>query len=252
MLLNNFFFFFIIGAVIGSFLNVCIYRLPKNLDIISKRSFCPLCKNKIKWFDNIPLISFLILKFKCRFCKKHISIQYFLVELVSAVFLCLTFSLISNLLDLILLSLIFYIFIVIFVIDLKNYIIPDSLNFSLILLGIIKNFFPETSLNLNQDMFQTLIGGAIGYFLIWIIIFLYKKIRNIEAMGLGDAKLLSGFGFLFGLKSVFIILFVASIIGLAYSVPKLFTGKSSLKTAIPFGPFLIISAIVYYLYLSSL
>ena len=116
----------------------------------------------------------------------------------------------------------------------------------------IKNFFPETSLNLNQDMFQTLIGGAIGYFLIWIIIFLYKKIRNIEAMGLGDAKLLSGFGFLFGLKSVFIILFVASIIGLAYSVPKLFTGKSSLKTAIPFGPFLIISAIVYYLYLSSL
>lgn len=252
MLLNNFFFFFIIGAVIGSFLNVCIYRLPKNLDIISTRSFCPRCKKKIKWFDNIPLISFLILKYKCRFCKKHISIQYFLVELVSAVFLCLTFSLISNLLDLILLSLIFYIFIVIFVIDLKNYIIPDSLNFSLILLGIIKNFFPETSLNLNQDMFQTLIGGAIGYFLIWIIIFLYKKIKNIEAMGLGDAKLLSGFGFLFGLKSVFIILFVASIIGLAYSVPKLFTGKSSLKTAIPFGPFLIISAIVYYLYLSSL
>lgn len=252
MLLNNFFFFFIIGAVIGSFLNVCIYRLPKNLDIISTRSFCPRCKKKIKWFDNIPLISFLILKYKCRFCKKHISIQYFLVELVSAVFLCLTFSLISNLLDLILLSLIFYIFIVIFVIDLKNYIIPDSLNFSLILLGIIKNFFPETSLNLNQDMFQTLIGGAIGYFLIWIIIFSYKKIRSIEAMGLGDAKLLSGFGFLFGLKSVFIILFVASIIGLAYSVPKLFTGKSSLKTAIPFGPFLIISAIVYYLYLSSL
>ena len=252
MLLNNFFFFFIIGAVIGSFLNVCIYRLPKNLDIISTRSFCPRCKKKIKWFDNIPLISFLILKYKCRFCKKHISIQYFLVELVSAVFLCLTFSLISNLLDLILLSLIFYIFIVIFVIDLKNYIIPDSLNFSLIMLGIIKNFFPETSLNLNQDMFQTLIGGAIGYFLIWIIIFSYKKIRSIEAMGLGDAKLLSGFGFLFGLKSVFIILFVASIIGLAYSVPKLFTGKSSLKTAIPFGPFLIISAIVYYLYLSSL
>ena len=252
MLLNNFFFLFIIGAVIGSFLNVCIYRLPKNLDIISKRSFCPRCKKKIKWFDNIPLISILILKFKCRFCKKSISIQYFLVELVSAVYLCLTLLFISNLIDLILLSLIFYIFIVIFVIDLKHYIIPDSLNFSLILLGIIKNFFPETSLNLNQDMFQTLIGCAIGYFLIWIIIFLYKKIKKIEAMGLGDAKLLSGFGLLFGLKSVFIILFTASIIGLAYSVPKLFIGKSTLKTAIPFGPFLIISAIVYYLCFSSL
>ncbi len=250
MLLNNFFFLFIIGAVIGSFLNVCIYRLPKNLDIVSKRSFCPQCKKKIKWFDNIPLISFLILKLKCRFCKKSISNQYFIVELVSALFLSAALSFTSNFLDLILISLIFYIFIVIFVIDIKYYIIPDSLNFSLILIGILKNFLPATSLNLNQDMFQSLIGGAAGYLLIWIIIFLYKKIKNVEAMGLGDAKLLSGLGFIFGLKSIFIILFTASILGLLYSIPKLLKGKSSLKTAIPFGPFLIIGTVIYYFYLS--
>ena len=250
MLLNNFFFLFIIGAVIGSFLNVCIYRLPKNLDIVSKRSFCPRCKKKIKWFDNIPLISFLILKFKCRFCKKYISTQYFWVELLSALFLSTALSFTANFLDLILLSLIFYIFIVIFVIDVKYYIIPDSLNFSLILIGILKNFLPATFLNLNQDMFQSLIGGAGGYFLIWIIIFLYKKIKNVEAMGLGDAKLLSGLGFIFGLKSIFIILFVGSILGLIYSVPLLFLGKSSFKTAIPFGPFLIISSVIYYFYFS--
>ncbi len=131
-------------------------------------------------------------------------------------------------------------------IDVKHYIIPDSLNFSLILIGIIKNFFPESTLNLNQDMFQSLIGGAGGYFLIWIIIFLYKKFKNVEAMGLGDAKLLSGLGFIFGLKSIFVILFVASILGLLYSIPKLLIGKNSLKTALPFGPFLIIGSIIYY------
>ena len=136
----------------------------------------------------------------------------------------------------------------IFVIDIKHYIIPDCLNFSLILIGISKNFFPETSLNINQDMFQSLIGGAGGYLLIWIIIFLYKKIKNVEAMGLGDAKLLSGLGFIFGLKSIFIILFMGSILGLIYSIPKLFVGKSSLKTAVPFGPFLIISSVIYYFY----
>ena len=131
-------------------------------------------------------------------------------------------------------------------IDVKHYIIPDSLNFSLILIGIIKNFFPESTLNLNQDMFQSLIGGAGGYFLIWIIIFLYKKFKNVEAMGLGDAKLLSGLGFIFGLKSIFVILFVASILGLLYSIPKLLIGKNSLQTALPFGPFLIIGSIIYY------
>ena len=122
MLLNNFFYLFIIGAVIGSFLNVCIYRLPKNLDIISKRSFCPRCKKKIKWFDNIPLISIFILKFKCRFCKKSISIQYFLVELVSAVYLCLTLLFISNLIDLILLSLILTVFQIGFGVQVREFV----------------------------------------------------------------------------------------------------------------------------------
>ena len=99
-------------------------------------------------------------------------------------------------------------------------------------------------------MFQSLIGGAGGYFLIWIIIFLYKKFKNVEAMGLGDAKLLSGLGFIFGLKSIFIILFTASILGLLYSIPKLLLGKSSLKSALPFGPFLIIGSVIYYFYFS--
>ena len=234
--------------MIGSFLNVCIYRLPKNLDIIYKRSFCPKCKKNINWFDNIPLVSFIILKFKCRCGKKSISLQYFVVELISALFLCLVFATVFNYLDIIIISLIFYIFVVIFFIDIKHFIIPDSLNLSLIFLGILKNFFPETSLNLNQDMFQSLFGGALGYFTIWLIITLYKKIKNVEAMGFGDAKLLAGIGFILGFQSIFITLFIAAILGLIFSVPNLLNRKSSLKTAIPFGPFLILASIIYFFY----
>ena len=248
MISNNFFLIFVIGAVIGSFLNVCIYRLPKNLDIIYTRSFCPKCKKKINWFDNIPLISFIILKFKCRCGKKSIPFQYFTVELVSALFLCFVFATVFNYLDLIIISLIFYTFVVIFFIDIKHFIIPDSLNFSLISLGILKNFFPETSLNLNQDMFQSLFGGALGYLTIWLIIILYKKIKNVEAMGFGDAKLLAGIGFILGFQSIFITLFIAAILGLTFSVPKLITKKHSLQTAIPFGPFLILGSIIYFFY----
>ena len=246
MFLENYFFIFIIGAIIGSFINVCIYRLPKNLNIVWDRSSCPRCKKKIKWFDNIPIFSFIILKLKCRYCKKPISVQYFLIEFISALFLCSVFAIVPNYIDIFLLSIVFYIFIIIFMIDIKHYIIPDSLNFSLILIGIFKNFLPETTLNLNQDMLQSFIGGALGYLIIWIIIILYKKIRDVEAMGLGDAKLLSGLGFLFGMQSIFFIIFIAAILGLVFSVPKLLTKKSSLKSAIPFGPFLIAASVIYY------
>ena len=234
--------------MIGSFLNVCIYRLPKNLDIIYTRSFCPKCKKKINWFDNIPLISFIILKFRCRCGKKSISLQYFVVELISALFLCFVFALVSNYLDILIASLIFYIFLVIFFIDIKHFIIPDSLNFFLISIGLIKNFLPVTYLNLNQDMFSSLFGGLLGYFVIWLIIISYKKIKKVEAMGFGDAKLLSAIGFLLGFQSIFITLFIAAILGLIFSVPNLITKKSSLKTAIPFGPFLILASIIYFFY----
>ena len=95
-------------------------------------------------------------------------------------------------------------------------------------------------------MFQSLFGGALGYFVIWLIIVLYKKIKKVEAMGFGDAKLLAGIGFLLGFQSIFITLFIAAILGLIFSIPNLMTGKSSLKTAIPFGPFLILGSIIYF------
>ena len=244
-------FVIILGALWGSFANVCIIRMPQGKGVIVGRSFCVKCNKKIQWFDNIPIISYLLLKFKCRNCKTKISFQYFLVETISLInflVLYLIFGISLNTLFLIILSVVF---LIIFFIDLKHYIIPNSLTYSMMILGFIKSFVPNLD-PIFPNFLNSLIGGLLGYGIIWSIIYFYRQFKKKEGMGLGDAKLLAGFGFLFGLKSVFIILFVASIIGLVYSVPKLIVGKSSLNTAIPFGPFLIISAIVYYLYLSSL
>ena len=238
----------LIGLIFGSFANVCIHRLPLDLDIIKGRSHCPKCKKKIIWYDNIPLLSSLLLSFKCRTCKKKISKQYFIVELLTSLGFLFFYKTLGLSFDFILICIIFLILLIIFFIDLKHYIIPDSLNFSLILIGIFKNFSTQDLLKFNYNLLDSLFGGALGYLIIWLIIFIYKQIRNKEAMGLGDAKLLSAFGFLLGIKSIFIILFVASVLGLIFVLPSLLLKNRSTGSIIPFGPFIILAAILEYFF----
>ena len=114
------------------------------------------------------------------------------------------------------------------------------------MIGIIKNFTTQDFLKLNYNLPDSLLGGALGYLIIWLIIFIYKKIRKKEAMGLGDAKLLSAFGFLLGVNSIFIILFVASVLGLLFVLPSLLFKNRSTGSIIPFGPFIILAAILEY------
>ena len=241
-------FIVLIGLIFGSFANVCIHRLPLDLDIINSRSHCPKCKKKIVWYDNIPLLSSLILSFKCRICKKNISKQYFIIEIITGLAFIFFYKTLGLGFDFVLISIIFLILLIIFFIDLKHYIIPDSLNFSLILICFIKNFTTQDLLKFSYNIQDSLLGGAIGYLIIWLIIFIYKKMRNKEAMGLGDAKLLSAFGFLLGLKSIFIILFVASVLGLLFVLPSLFLKNRSVGSIIPFGPFIILAAILEYFF----
>lgn len=238
----------LIGLIFGSFANVCIHRLPLDLDIVKGRSHCPKCKKKIIWYDNIPLLSSLILSFKCRICKKKISKQYFIVELLTGLAFIFFYKILGLSFDFVLICIIFLILLIIFFIDLKHYIIPDSLNISLILIGIIKNFTTQDLLKLNYNLPDSLFGGVLGYLIIWLIILIYKKIRNKEAMGLGDAKLLSAFGFLLGIKSIFIILFVASVLGLIFVLPSLLLKDRSTGSIIPFGPFIILAAILEYFF----
>ena len=246
MIFLNSFLIFILGACLGSFSNVCIYRLPKNKQIVSGRSFCPRCKKKINWFDNLPLISFLILNGKCRKCKKVISLRYFIVEIATGIIFLLIYLNYNDLSTIIFLSVLSLIYIIIFFIDLENFIIPDSLNFSVMAIALFKNFLPNFNTSLIHEINQSIIGGMVGYLSIWLIIYLYKVIKKIEGMGLGDAKLMAGIGLLFGWQSIPFVLFVSSILGLIFVVPSLIKKEKTMRTEIPFGPFIIVASLIYF------
>ena len=242
------FLIFTLGACLGSFANVCIYRLPKNKQIISGRSFCPKCKKKIIWYDNLPFISFLFLSGKCRKCNKVISPRYFVVELITGFIFFLIYLTSDSLSSIIFLSILSLIFVVIFFIDLENFIIPDVLNFSVMALGLLKNFIPNFNTSLIHEINQSIIGGIVGYLSIWLIIFLYKTFKKIDGMGLGDAKLMAGIGLLFGWQSIPFVLFVSSILGLIFVVPSLIKKQKTMRTEIPFGPFIIVACLIYFTY----
>ncbi len=236
---------FILGGIWGSFCNVCIYRLPLEKNIIKGRSFCPLCEKQIKWFDNIPFLSIIFLRGKCRSCKVKIDLQYFFVELISAISFVLIYYLYGISITTLLLIILTIFFIIIFFIDIKHYIIPNELTFPLMFIGFIKSFDP----NLNQSLFpnyiNSLVGGLFGYSIIWLIIFFYKNLRKKEGMGLGDAKLIAVVGFWFGWFSIPFTIFISSLVALIYSVPSLIKKTSDMSTQIPFGPFIIIGCLVY-------
>lgn len=239
---------FSLGACLGSFANVCIYRLPKNKQIVSGRSFCPKCKKKINWYDNLPLISFFLLNGKCRNCNKVIPVRYLIVELITGISFLLIYLNFKNLNTIIFLSILILILIIIFFIDLENFIIPDTLNFSIMGLALFKNFLPNFNTSLIHEINQSIIGGMVGYISIWLIIYLYKTFKKIDGMGLGDAKLMAGIGLLFGWQSIPFVLFVSSILGLIFVVPSLIKKQKNMRTEIPFGPFIILACLIYFAY----
>ena len=236
---------FILGGIWGSFCNVCIYRLPLEKNIIKGRSFCTSCEKQINWYDNIPILSFIFLKGKCRCGKSKINLQYFLVELVSAISFVLIYYFYGVSITTLLLIILTIFFIIIFFIDIKHYIIPNELTFPLMFIGFVKSFDP----NLNQSLFpnyiNSLIGGLFGYSIIWLIIFFYKNLRKKEGMGLGDAKLIAVVGFWFGWFSIPFTIFISSLVALIFSVPSLLKKTRNMSTQIPFGPFIIIGCLIY-------
>ena len=239
-------FLIIIGGLWGSFANVCIVRLPEDKDVVSGRSNCPKCKKQINWHDNIPIISYFILNGKCRKCKKPISFQYVVVELLSiisfvTIYLIYGFSFTTLLLIILSLG-----FIIIFFIDLKHFIIPDVITFPLMALGFIKSFIPNLD-PIFPYYVLSLIGGIFGYGIIWGIIFFYKQVKKKEGMGLGDAKLLAVIGFWFGLDAVPFIIFLSSTIALISVAPDLIKKSKKMSTQIPFGPYIIAANLIFLL-----
>ena len=201
----------------------------------SDLSYCPKCKKQISWYDNIPILSYLFIQGKCRKCKKKISIQYPLVELLSVLSFVAVYFFYGITITTLLFIILALTFIIIFFVDLKHYIIPNSLTFPLMVLGFVKSFDP----NLNEifpNYINSLIGGVFGYGIIWSIIFLYKILRNKEGMGLGDAKLLAAIGFWFGWISIPFVIFSSSIVALIAVLPSLINkskiGRAHVRTPV--------------------
>ena len=242
----------ILGAIFGSFANVCIYRLPRSQSVVTKSSHCPNCKKKINWFYNIPIFSYLYIQGKCKNCKKKISTQYLIVEVISTLSFPIIYYFFGFTIETLLLIILFFIYLIIFFIDLKHYIIPNSLNYVLIILGFIKNFIPNIDEFIFTSLIPSMAGGILGYGMIWLIIKLYKKFKNVDGMGFGDAKLFAGIGLWFGYQSVFIIIFLASIIALLFVGPKLLKGKMKMKNEIPFGPFIILGNLIYIIFMDKI
>ena len=236
---------FIFGSIWGSFCNVCIRRIPNNTSVIKGRSHCPSCNKLIKWYDNIPLISFLILKARCRDCSTTIDVKYFIIELISALNFVLIFYLFGFSSTTILVFILSIGFLIIFFIDLKHFIIPNEITYPLMMLGFLKSFDPNLNLNLFPNFIDSLIGGFLGYIIIWLVIFIYKKFRNKEGMGLGDAKLVSLIGFWFGWISIPFVIFFSSAIALIKVIPDLIKNKKNLSSEIPFGPYLIVGCLTF-------
>ncbi len=224
------------GAIMGSFLNVLIYRLPLEISIIFPLSSCPSCKKSISWYENIPIFSYLLLKGRCSKCKEVISLRYPFVELLSSIG---TFFIISeylyNPIYSIFYCIIFYIFIIIIFIDLKHKIIPDSLNIILSIIFIIASLFE------NSWLF-TILGGLVGLSFPLGITWLYYLIRKQEGLGGGDIKLFCALGFYLGVQGIVMNIFISCFLGTIFSILMIIFKRVSAKEYIPFGPYIVITA----------
>ena len=236
----------ILGALWGSFANVCIFRLPKEKGVVSGRSYCPKCKKKIVWYDNIPIISFFLLGGKCRKCKKSISIQYVIVEAINIVSFITIYYFFGISVITVLLMMLSISFLIIFFIDFEHFIIPNVLTFPMMIVGFLKSFDPNLP-SLFPNYINSLIGGLFGYGVIWSIIYFYKQLRKKEGMGLGDAKLLAVVGFWFGWISIPFVLFLSSVLALLWVAPDLIKKSKKLTSQIPFGPYIILASILFFI-----
>jgi len=240
----EFYFFlssaFILGAVVGSFLNVCIYRIPAGKSIVSPPSACPHCGQHIRWFQNIPILSYLFLGGKCASCRTVISLRYPAIEALTG----LLFALVLYNFSFSTATPVYWMFvaalIVITFIDLDHQIIPDVISLPGIIVGFICSFFIPW-LSWLDSLLGIVIGGGILLTIAWI----YEKVAKREGMGGGDIKLLGMLGAFLGWKAVLPIIFIASLIGSLIGIPLMLLQKRDTKLAIPFGPFLAFAATVY-------
>ncbi|MFH1540489.1 MAG: prepilin peptidase [Elusimicrobiota bacterium] len=234
-------YFFIIGTFFGSFANVVIRRLPYGKSIVKPASHCPKCLIPIKWYDNIPIVSFFLLKGKCRNCKTTISPEYLFVELVTAVYFLMAYFHFG-------LTSIFFIslflgfsLIVISFTDLHLKIIPDNIIILLLVFGLSSSFFNPV---VNFNFLNSIKGALFGGVLLFLIAFVGCKIYKKDVLGGGDIKLLAAGGSFLGLQNIFFAFFVACFIGGIIGLFLILIKNKKKSDFMPFGPFISIGILI--------
>ncbi len=256
---------FVWGACVGSFLNVCIYRIPAGMSVVTPRSHCPHCGVMIAGYDNFPLLSFLLLRARCRHCRAPIAVRYFGVELLTALlFLAvwLKFGVepgprwlgLAPITDPVLVPIYWLVvsgLLLATFVDLDHMMIPDRVSIGGIVAGIglsvavpalhgVDTVLPSLALSAA--------GAATGFFSLWGVAKLGRFIFKKEAMGFGDVKLMGALGAFFGVHAILFILFMASLTGSVIGVGLIALQRKGLRARIPFGPFLALGAVLWILW----
>jgi leader peptidase (prepilin peptidase)/N-methyltransferase len=243
-----YFLIFVFGLAVGSFLNCVIYRLETNKNFLSGRSHCPKCQHQLNWQDLVPVVSFFILKRKCRYCKESISLQYPLVEIAIAILFILIFYYQYSLLACSLFSILCFVktcylltlfcfLAIIFIYDLKHYIILDKVIYLAILVSGIWYFASGIffKFDTGYETLNTIYSASGAAFFFFLIVLISKG----KWMGVGDIKLAFLMGLILGFPNILVALFLAFFLGAIIGIGLILSGKKTLKSEVPFGPFLI-------------
>jgi leader peptidase (prepilin peptidase) / N-methyltransferase len=226
------------GAVAGSFLNVCIYRLPLGKSVVWPASACPHCDRALAWFENIPIASFLVLRARCRTCRAPIAWRYPLVEALTALLFAFAWWYFGP--GMLLVSRLVFgcALIVLFAIDLEHHLLPNVITLPGIIVGFVFSLFTE------PGWAASLIGIAFGGGVLYLIAEAYYRVRHEEGLGMGDVKMLAMIGAFVGWKLTLVTLMMASVSGSVIGLLLIATRRGDMKYALPFGTFLAIGAAV--------
>ncbi len=237
----------LLGAIFGSFFNMLIYRVPRGISIISPSSTCPQCGHRLKWNENIPIISYLILRGRCAECSSRIPLRYLVVEIITSVAFVMAFKRNGFSLPFFVEVLFFSLLILVTFTDLETYIIPDIYSIGGTILG-----FLLSGINPVVTWKESLLGIVLGLAILLFISIAYFKIRGKEGMGGGDIKFMALIGAFTGYTGVIVAMFVSAIVGLIAGIIVMVKSKEGFAAMIPYGPFLAFGALVAYLWADNI
>jgi len=244
------FIVFVFGACVGSFLNVCIYRIPREESVVAPRSHCPSCGKMIKWYHNVPILSYLLLRGRCRYCGERITPRYFIVEaLVGTLFMLVWFeygfSVLTPVYWMVVSGLVLGTFV-----DFEHMIIPDRVTIGGIIAGLILSpIIPQLHGKVTWlgGLIESVKGLVAGAGILWGVGILGKMVFKKDAMGFGDVKLLGGLGALLGWGAVLFIIMVSSIMGSLVGIGLIAAKKGEWQSRVPYGPYIAAAALIWIL-----